>query len=188
MMIRRFFLILFGFLFLSCGPRELRPRDYYESTDNVSLEDSRQSVRHKRAVDSRVNSLVICPMCNGTGVFDFMPGDIMAPKVKCSCCNGTGMCTQEEAKNNLKMKQDVDLMFGNSESSSNNGSYNNDSRRNSDGSLRCPIRYGSGKCDMCAGRGERRYENSFTGANEIMDCSFCRGTGRCQNCYGKGSI
>lgn len=135
----------------------------------------------------RGKEMVFCPMCNGTGVFDFMPGDIMAPKSKCSNCNGTGMCTQEAAQNTLRMKQDVDRMIGPSPSLPNDGEYDN-IRRNPDGSVRCPICYGSGKCDMCAGRGERRYYSYYTSSNEIMDCSNCRGTGRCQTCYGKGTI
>lgn len=32
------------------------------------------------ADDSESGQQVQCPMCGGTGVFDFMPGDVMAPK------------------------------------------------------------------------------------------------------------
>ena len=42
---------------------------------------------------------VICPMCGGTGTFEYIPGDIMTPREQCVGCNGTGMCTEEQARN-----------------------------------------------------------------------------------------
>lgn len=42
--------------------------------------------------DKQETQMVTCPMCNGTGIFDFMPGDVMAPKQTCGACNGNGVC------------------------------------------------------------------------------------------------
>lgn len=38
-----------------------------------------------------------CPMCGGTGFFDFMPDDVIAPKQTCSGCGGNGIVTTETA-------------------------------------------------------------------------------------------
>lgn len=38
--------------------------------------------------DSESGQQVQCPMCGGTGVFEFMPGDVMAPKQTCTGCGG----------------------------------------------------------------------------------------------------
>ena len=27
--------------------------------------------------------MISCPLCNRTGIFDFMPADVLAPKLKC---------------------------------------------------------------------------------------------------------
>lgn len=42
---------------------------------------------------------VICPMCGGSGIFEYIPGDVMAPREQCAGCNGTGWCTEEQAQN-----------------------------------------------------------------------------------------
>ena len=65
---------------------------------------------------------VMCPMCGGTGIFSYMPGDIMAPKEKCSGCNGTGKMPQSKA---AKLQQDINTinnMFGGG--SGGGGNYN----------------------------------------------------------------
>ena len=43
------------------------------------------------ADDSESLQQVLCPMCGGTGVFDFMSGDVMAPKQTCTGCGGNGI-------------------------------------------------------------------------------------------------
>lgn len=65
--------------------------------------------------------------------------------------------------------------------------YDNSSSGYDRGSKRepCPICNGSGKCSMCAGRGE--YRNRYYN-DELMDCGSCRGTGKCQTCYGTGKM
>lgn len=69
--------------------------------------------------------LVTCPMCNETGIFDFMPGDVMAPKQTCGACNGNGVCDVNTAQQVMQAKAQVDAMMGGSSSgdysSGNNG-------------------------------------------------------------------
>lgn len=129
------------------------------------------------------NNIVVCPMCNGTGIFEFMPGDIMAPRYQCSGCNGSGRVDANTASQILKSKADVDRMF-------NGGSQGSHGNRNSSRSdeRECWNCYGSGKCTMCAGRGERRYEGNYGMPGGIMDCSTCNGTGRCNVCHGRGTL
>ena len=56
--------------------------------------------------------MVTCPMCNGTGIFDFMPGDVMAPKQTCATCNGNGVCDVNTAQQAMQAKAQVDAMMG----------------------------------------------------------------------------
>lgn len=130
---------------------------------------------------------VMCPMCGGTGIFSYMPGDIMAPKEKCSGCNGTGKMPQSKA---AKLQQDINTinnMFGGG--SGGGGNYNGGSGGGGGRDYtECPICHGNGKCSMCAGRGEYRYEGMYGQPGGIMDCSQCHGSGRCQSCYGSGRL
>lgn len=50
-------------------------------------------------------------MCQGTGSFSFMPGDIMAPVQTCSLCGGQRVCTADEAEQFIQMKQNIDAMM-----------------------------------------------------------------------------
>lgn len=50
-------------------------------------------------------SLVSCPMCNGSGYYDVMPGDIFAPRGTCGLCNGTGKCTEDVANQMINAMQ-----------------------------------------------------------------------------------
>lgn len=65
--------------------------------------------------------MVTCPMCNGTGIFDFMPGDMMAPKQTCGACNGNGVCDVNTAQQVMQAKAQVDAMMGGGGSA---GGYN----------------------------------------------------------------
>lgn len=56
--------------------------------------------------------MVTCPMCNGTGIFDFMPGDMMAPKQTCGACNGSGMCDVNTAQQVRQAQAQIDAMTG----------------------------------------------------------------------------
>ncbi len=51
-------------------------------------------------------------MCNGTGIFDFMPGDVMAPKQTCGACNGNGVCDANTAQQVMQAKAQIDEMMG----------------------------------------------------------------------------
>lgn len=62
--------------------------------------------------EEQESQMVICPMCNGTGIFDFMPEDIMAPKQTCGACNGNGVCDVNTAQQVMQAKAQVDAMFG----------------------------------------------------------------------------
>lgn len=62
--------------------------------------------------DEQVAQMVTCPMCNGTGIFDFMPGDVMAPKQTCTGCDGQGVCDASSAKTIMQAKKDVDALMG----------------------------------------------------------------------------
>ncbi|MCR4665375.1 MAG: hypothetical protein K5660_08430 [Paludibacteraceae bacterium] len=59
----------------------------------------------------RDQQLVVCPMCGGDGVFEYMPGDVMAPRVQCSGCNGSGQCTVEQAEVIIEAYEQVQNML-----------------------------------------------------------------------------
>ena len=61
---------------------------------------------------SESSQQVLCPMCGGTGVFEFMPGDVMAPKQICSGCGGNGIVTAETAQQIMETKRQADAMIG----------------------------------------------------------------------------
>ena len=62
--------------------------------------------------DQESGQQVQCPMCGGTGVFDFMPGDVMAPKQTCTGCGGNGIVTAETAQQIMEAKRQADVMMG----------------------------------------------------------------------------
>ena len=64
------------------------------------------------ADDSESLQQVLCPMCGGTGVFDFMSGDVMAPKQTCTGCGGNGIVTAETAQQIMEAKRQADVMMG----------------------------------------------------------------------------
>lgn len=72
--------------------------DEQESTDYDSNQESARQVQ--------------CPMCGGTGVFELMPGDVMAPKQTCTGCGGNGIVTAETAQQIMEAKRQVDDMMG----------------------------------------------------------------------------
>lgn len=55
--------------------------------------------------------LAQCPMCGGTGIFDYMPGDIYAPKVECPACNGHGMCDINRAQEAMQAIAQANAMM-----------------------------------------------------------------------------
>lgn len=62
--------------------------------------------------DSESSQQVQCPMCGGTGVFDLMPGDVMAPKQACTGCGGNGIVSVETAQQIIEAKRQLDAMMG----------------------------------------------------------------------------
>jgi len=66
--------------------------------------------------------MVACPMCGGSGIFEFMPGDVMAPRQTCQGCQGNGLVTQETAQQIMQAKSQVDAMMNGG------GNYNNGNR------------------------------------------------------------
>ncbi len=128
-----------------------------------------------------------CPMCNGTGIFEYMPGDVMAPRERCTGCNGTGAVDAATAQSIMEMQQRVNSTFGGGNSGGGyGGGGGNYGGGGNSGRNQCVNCYGNGKCPMCAGRGERRYEGMYGQPGGIMDCPTCHGSGRCQMCYGRG--
>lgn len=81
--------------------------DEQEATDYDGNQESAQQVQ--------------CPMCGGTGVFELMPGDVMAPKQACTGCGGNGIVTAETAQQIMEMKGQVDAMMGGGSSSNGGG-------------------------------------------------------------------
>lgn len=67
--------------------------------------------------------LVTCPMCNGTGIFDFMPEDVMAPKHTCSGCNGRGVCDVNTAQQIMQINSQFDGMTGGGSGKSGRSAY-----------------------------------------------------------------
>ena len=62
------------------------------------------------------SQMVVCPMCGGSGVIEFMPGDVMAPKETCQGCGGYGQVTVAQAKQiEVAINQMNDVMNSNDE-------------------------------------------------------------------------
>ena len=97
-------LILVGLLFISCGKSKKNNPFEKEPLQESSVSESEEN-------NSRVQEaqLVTCPMCNG--IFDFMPGDVMAPKQTCGACNGNGVCDANTAQQVMQAKAQIDAMM-----------------------------------------------------------------------------
>lgn len=110
--IQPFSAILVLTLLTACG-NSSKSNSYENNSfgEYSTLESEEENYREERG------QLVTCPMCNGTGVFDFMPGDVMAPKQTCGACNGSGVCDVYTAQQVMQAKVQVDAMMGGSEGS-----------------------------------------------------------------------
>ena len=111
---KKYIIVLLGIIgCVSCNDssqsRRYMPSQGYteESADYVDESESSQQVQ--------------CPMCGGTGVFEFMSGDVMAPKQTCTGCGGNGIVTAERAQQIMEMKGQVDAMMGVGSSSNDGG-------------------------------------------------------------------
>ena len=58
----------------------------------------------------------------------------------------------------------------------------NSNRSTASDSYTCPTCHGTGRCTMCAGRGE------YWTNGRHYDCSMCHGGGSCYGCHGSGRI
>lgn len=111
---KKYIIVLLGIIgCVSCNDssqsRRYMPSQGYteESADYVDESESSQQVQ--------------CPMYGGTGVFELMPGDVMAPKQTCTGCGGNGIVTAETAQQIMEMKGQVDAMMGGGSSSNGGG-------------------------------------------------------------------
>lgn len=128
--------------------------------------------------------MTICPRCKGQGIYEVMPGDLMAPREVCSLCSGTGVCSEKESNKYMRMKRDIDNFL--------NENIISDPMLDLEEDLalkeyKCSLCGGDGKCFSCGGRGEHKYDNGIYGVKEV-DCDYCHGNGKCKNCFGEGTI
>lgn len=63
---------------------------------------------------------------------------------------------------------------------SSSGSYSKSGSSSSSHRVECVNCHGNGKCQSCAGRGEKSYNG------EKKDCMTCKGSGNCYYCHGRG--
>ncbi len=108
--------ILSSFLLFSCG--NSKKRNPFESD---SLGENSTSELEENNNGGQEAQLVSCPMCNGTGIFDFMPGDVMALKQTCGACNGSGMCDVNTAQQVMQAKEQIEAMMGGGEGAYSSG-------------------------------------------------------------------
>lgn len=100
------FLLVSVFL-ISCGNSSKNG-----SYENNPFREYTSSESEEVGYEEQEAQMVICPMCNGTGIFDLMPGDMMAPKQTCGACNGNGVCDVNTAQQVMQAKAQVDEMMG----------------------------------------------------------------------------
>lgn len=145
------------------------------------------------------NSKLQCPVCHGTTTVSMQGNMVHCPICKdgkisqkqmdeltklqpCAWCNGSGytlfgVCPQCHGMGSSTILSItlslLDTPRG--ESTSDQGSPSHNDRKE------CAICHGTGRCDYCAGRGWKLYDDGTP-----YDCSLCHGTGKCQTCYGSG--
>lgn len=96
---RRFLLILTAIsVFMSCGNSSSRKFQYDNGSENsITVDDEQQ--------------MYVCPMCDGTGVFEYMPGDVMAPREVCQGCGGNKVVTEEQAEAIIQTKEQAEAVM-----------------------------------------------------------------------------
>lgn len=91
----------------SCGSSSNRDAEnssnQYNSTGKYGNESHKKNQRQQ---------IVQCPMCGGTGIFDYMPGDVFAPKVECPSCQGHGVCDIKRAQEAIQAKAQAEALMG----------------------------------------------------------------------------
>lgn len=105
MKVNVFVFILGSFLLFSCGnSKKSNP------FENSPLGGNSTSESEDGYNGGQETQLVTCPMCNGTGIFDFMPGDVMAPKQTCGACSGSGVCDASTAQQIGQLQEQINSM------------------------------------------------------------------------------
>jgi hypothetical protein len=87
--------------------------------------------------------------------------------------------TRQNFRNALKMQIEIQ---GNAAMMNRNFNNSNQSNSTKDYGA-CPNCHGTGRCTMCAGRGEWKDNNGI-----YHDCSICHGGGQCPSCHGSGKL
>ena len=87
--------------------------------------------------------------------------------------------TRQNFRNALKMQIEIQ---GNAPMMNRNFNNSNQSNSTKDYGA-CPNCHGTGRCTMCAGRGEWKDNNGI-----YHDCSICHGGGQCPSCHGSGKL
>ena len=180
-------------LFISCNGRtEHSDGDTHTAPTILSHEDS--SCREDRRLDSVPVSSAIadtqdrqsdvrCPMCNGIGVHEFLPGDIRT----CANCLGTGLCSPESAQNVINLIKQLDAL--NTTQGGNSAEPSHVQYRETQQMRVCP---------GCDGKGyaydSKEYGPRYTAERTEVWCNECHGYDerhyhkrpRCQVCNGRG--
>lgn len=93
----------------------------YNSTSSYSDDEESSEEESESGTQASATQMVRCPMCGGTGIFEFMPGDVVAPRETCTGCNGSGAVSPEVARELVNGKAQVDAMMGGGGSSNGTG-------------------------------------------------------------------
>lgn len=104
-----------AFTVSSCG-NKVHHKYYSSSSDDSDDDSDDRSTKKDLSADEEYASsenssgskssddeeMVVCPMCNGSGVFG-NSDEVMTYRTKCSGCNGTGQVTASQARNISEM-------------------------------------------------------------------------------------
>lgn len=163
----------------SSSNRSYSDSEYSEDTEYSRSDEGEETSDAEESSDNE-EAMITCPICNGTGVFEYMPGDAMAPRVQCPGCNGNGQVTQEQYNKIIETQRAANPTPRQN---------NSDGRYSNDDEAECPDCHGRGLCTSCAGKGWTEYEQIYTGGGTgVMECPICKGTGQCQTCHGRGHL
>lgn len=172
-------LLIMAFCLVACGGSSSN-RSYGDSEYTEETEYATEDNDDDEETSDNEEAMITCPMCNGTGVFEYMPGDVMAPRVQCPGCNGNGQVTREQYNQIIETQNAM-----NPTPRQNNGGSGYSNSGDSD----CPDCHGRGLCTSCAGKGWKEYEHIYTGGGTgVMECPNCNGTGQCPTCHGRGHL
>lgn len=145
-----------------------------------------------------------CYLCGGTGTIynvagAFPCGNCMGYGM-CQNCEGLGYCTTYHysdgtmitsngtmvTSNGTRYSRDgVTNIYSSSSGGSNSSTSSSSSKYSKYDNDNCPSCHGSGRCSVCAGRGEMEYDRM---SGERHDCWDCNGSGNCTFCYGSGKM